>query len=292
MARKTKFDNIDSIMSSAIMHENSSETFSQAKKDEELIDVSINNIIDNPFQPRLEMDASKLKELVESIDKNGLLQPVVVIKNKDQYVLIAGHRRVEAFKLLKRKSITAILKNTINPDTEEYNSKMSINSLIENIQRENLNPMEIALSFQNLLNNKIVKTKSELASLVGKSNAYVSKVLSLLKLNSEVIIDLNASKSITDLETLYELQRITDNDVQKEFYQDLKNKKIKRNDLRNYNKKIKNNIIIDDKPKISLEIRNNDLIIKTNLKNISKERHQELKSDIELLLVKYTDVTK
>jgi len=240
MARKTKFDNINLIMSSAAM----SETSKSIVKENTIIEnslkvqeINIKQINDNPFQPRLQMTNNELVELANSIQENGLLQPILVNKiGKKQYELIAGHRRLAAHKLLKHETIKAIVVLELNDTDDDYKSKMAINALIENIQRQDLDILETSISFSNLLNENIFKTKDQLAKATGKSNTYISKVLSILKLDKRIIKDLEANKTIKDLEALYELQKIKDLNLQYKFYNELITGLITRNELREYNK--------------------------------------------------------
>ena len=241
MARKTKFENIDSIMSSAAMSE-TEKKFSHAKINEKTIvkKISIKNIIDNPYQPRLQINNKELIELANSIKENGLLQPVSLNKiGKNKYEIIAGHRRVAAHKLLKISEISSIIVTELDRNDSEYKSKMAVNALIENIQRENLDVLETALSMQNLLDKSIFKTKGELAKATGKGSTYITKILSILKLDDRIIKDLQDNKSIKDLESLYELQKIEDKEIQYNLYKKLIKANYTRQELREYNKKKK-----------------------------------------------------
>jgi len=291
MARKTKFDNIDEIMNSAAMSESEKE-FSHAKIDKNTIqEINTKNIEDNPFQPRLQIKNEDLIELANSIKENGLLQPIVVNKiAKNKYEVIAGHRRLLAHKLLKRDKIKAIVSLELSREDQSYKSKMAINALIENIQRENLDILETAISLQNLLNEKIYKTKQELSKAIGKNNTYISKILSILKLEAEIIKDLEENKSLKDLEVLYELQKIKDSAMQIKLYYKIIDGKYTRAELREYNKK-KKNIIENKNTKIerpySMKISNNTLNFKYSLKSLEKKEIDDLQEEIKKLVEKY-----
>jgi len=136
--------------------------------------IEVKKIKPNPFQPRKEFDKEALEELASSIEKYGLLQPIVVIKDNDNYILIAGERRLRAFKKLKKNKIKAIILDIDLSSLREY-------ALIENIQREDLNPIEVAKSLQSLLEEHNY-THAELAKIVSKSRSYVSNLLRLLNL--------------------------------------------------------------------------------------------------------------
>ena len=142
-----------------------------------VLEIPLKDIRPNPFQPRKSFDETALSELAESIKNDGLLQPVVVSEDIDGYVLIAGERRFRASKLAKLKEIRAIV---LNSDEQ----KMRQFALIENIQREELNSVELAEAYNELLKlHKI--THDELASMIHKSRAHITNTLRLLQLSSK-----------------------------------------------------------------------------------------------------------
>jgi ParB family chromosome partitioning protein len=143
-----------------------------------VLKLDINKIVTNPFQPRKFFDKEALKELSESIRSNGLLQPISVYKNGDEYILIAGERRLQAVKLLGLREIKAIIINT------DYNKLREL-ALIENIQRENLNAIELAKSYKELIEDYGI-TQEELSQIVHKSRSLITNTLRLLKLSDYV----------------------------------------------------------------------------------------------------------
>lgn len=138
-------------------------------------EINLNEIIVNPFQPRKAFDSESIVELSESIKKHGLLQPVLVIKNGDGYMLIAGERRFRAVKLSGSKTIKAIVADLDKTKIREL-------ALIENIQRENLNPIDLAHSLKELIEEYGI-THEELSDIVKKSRSYVTNSLRLLNLS-------------------------------------------------------------------------------------------------------------
>jgi ParB family chromosome partitioning protein len=142
-------------------------------------EIDITKIKPNPYQPRKEFSKEQLEELASSIKKYGLLQPVIVIKDKDEYILVAGERRVRATKLLGFETIKAIIVDYSKDDLREY-------ALIENIQREDLNPVEVALSLKSLLEHHGY-THEELANTISKSRSYVTNLLRILNLPEFVL---------------------------------------------------------------------------------------------------------
>lgn len=158
--------------------------------DDVLREILVDKIVPNKYQPRHEFTEEKIKELAESIKQNGLLQSITVRDiGNGFYELIAGERRLRAIKYLQHATTKAIVKEL----TEE---QMATLALIENIQREELTPIEEAHAYQELLRiNKL--TQDELAKSLGKTQATVANKLRLLKLSKKVIESIN-SKKITE----------------------------------------------------------------------------------------------
>ncbi len=142
-----------------------------------VIEISLKEIRPNPFQPRKSFDEVALAELAESIKNDGLLQPIVVTEDIDGYVLIAGERRFRASKLAKLKEIRAIV---LNSDEQ----KMRQFALIENIQREELNSVELAEAYNELIKLHDI-THEELATMIHKSRTHITNTLRLLQLSEK-----------------------------------------------------------------------------------------------------------
>lgn len=140
--------------------------------------MNINMVEPNKEQPRKNFEEDALLELADSIKQFGVLQPLLVQKRKDYYEIIAGERRWRAAKLAKMKEVPVIIKDFTNQEVVEI-------SLIENIQRENLNPIEEATAFKRLLNEFHLK-QDEVAERVSKSRTAVTNSMRLLKLNEKV----------------------------------------------------------------------------------------------------------
>lgn len=140
--------------------------------------VKITMVEPNREQPRKNFDEDSLMELAESIKQHGLLQPILVQDRKDHYEIIAGERRWRAAKLAGLKEVPVIIKNLSEQEIVEI-------SLIENIQRENLNPIEEAQAYKKLLNEFNLK-QDEVAERVSKSRTAVTNSMRLLKLCDEV----------------------------------------------------------------------------------------------------------
>lgn len=155
--------------------------------DDVLREILVEKIVPNKYQPRREFTEEKIKELAKSIKQNGLLQSITVRDIGDGfYELIAGERRLRAIKYLQYPKTKAIVK-------ELTDEQMATLALIENIQREELTPIEEAHAYQELLRiNKL--TQDELAKSLGKTQATVANKLRLLKLSKKVIDAINTKK--------------------------------------------------------------------------------------------------
>ena len=159
-----------------VKNEKKNENGDPAKGPETL--VNITKVEPNREQPRKNFDEDALLELSESIKQYGLLQPILVQDRKDYYEIIAGERRWRAAKLAGLKQVPVIIKNLTDQEIVEI-------SLIENIQRENLNPIEEAQAYKRLLNEFHLK-QDEVAERVSKSRTAVTNSMRLLKLSDDV----------------------------------------------------------------------------------------------------------
>ena len=142
-------------------------------------EINISEIYPNPNQPRKTFDKESLEELAESIRIHGLIQPITVNKMDDGYLIIAGERRYRACKLAGLTQIDAIVKNYSGRQIAEI-------SIIENLQREDLNPIEIAKSLQKLMQEYNI-TQDQVASRIGKNRSSIANYVRLLSLYPEVI---------------------------------------------------------------------------------------------------------
>ena len=141
-------------------------------------DIELERIVANPYQPRREIHPEHVEELAKSIESEGLLQPVVVREKKGKFELIAGERRLHAFRHLKLKLIPARI-------IEASDASSAAIALIENLQRENLNPIDEALGYASLVRDFDL-TQEAAAERVGKGRATVANALRLLTLGSEI----------------------------------------------------------------------------------------------------------
>jgi len=200
-------------------------------------ELPLDHIKANPMQPRLHIAPEELEDLTRSIKLHGLIQPVAVIKTgRDTYLLKAGHRRLLAHQKLGLSTIKAIVQEeTILPRHEEDKALFEI-AVMENTQRDNLNPLELALSLRHAMDKGLYHNMEELSLALGKSKSYISKVLKVLSLEETIIDDLSRNKSTNDIESLYEIQKIKDPEEQVRVYFDFVAKKLDRKALRERNK--------------------------------------------------------
>ena len=150
----------------------------ETEKGESIMLLALGQIRPSPLQPRKEFDQQGLEELAQSIKEKGVIQPVLVRRRGDYYELIAGERRFRAANLLNLKEIPAIVKEAEDRDSLEL-------SLIENIQRENLNPIEEARACQYLI-DKFNLSQEEVSDILGKARTTITNTLRLLKLPLEI----------------------------------------------------------------------------------------------------------
>ncbi|MFH1128145.1 MAG: ParB/RepB/Spo0J family partition protein [Candidatus Omnitrophota bacterium] len=146
--------------------------------EEGIIHLNLNQIKPNPFQPREDFDTQSLEELTQSIKEKGVIQPILVRRRGESFELIAGERRLRAASALNIKEIPAIVKDVNDQDSLEL-------ALIENIQRQELNPIEEARAFKYLI-EKFNLTQDRISVVLGKARVSVANTLRLLKLPQEI----------------------------------------------------------------------------------------------------------
>ncbi len=151
----------------------------ETKRGKNLLELEIDKIKPNPFQPREHLDAGKLAELANSIKEKGLIQPIVVRKTSEGFELVAGDRRLKAAKSLGLNLIPALVRENLT------RAGMLELTLIENVQREDLNPIEAARGYRRLL-SELGVSQSQISNRVGKDRSTIANTLRLLSLPDEV----------------------------------------------------------------------------------------------------------
>lgn len=249
-------------------------------------EINVDIIIPNPSQPRTVFDESKIEELSESIKEHGLLQPINVTRDGDQYILIAGERRLRATKMANMDTIKAIV---INVD----DNKLAELALIENIQRSDLNIVELAKSYAKLINEYNI-THDELSKKVSKSRSSITNTLRLLNL-SNYVQDKLSSNTITlgHAKTMLGL----DENSQKKIIDTIVGQKLSVRDTENLIKNVKeSNKSVKTVSKTKLNIELLDKIIqdlkskniKSSLQNNSIKINFNSQEDIEIISKYFT----
>jgi len=252
-------------------------------------EISINRLEENPYQPRIEIKENEIKELANSIKENGLLQPILVQKKDNRYIIISGHRRVKAHQLLGKTTIKAII------ITNQKNSELAKKAIIENLQRKDLNVIETAIALKKY-KEEFNKTLDEIATEIGKDKGFVSKLLNILNLPNKIIQDVKENKTTKDVRALAMLNTY----LNKQKKLDMSNSSISLEDeifklyqdfLKNGREWLKKEIdkkLQKTKEKELIEIKNTkrEITIKIN-KKIDKNKLDNLKEDLEKILKKY-----
>ncbi len=243
--------------------------------DVSVIEIEIKFLHDNPHQPRRTYNEDSILELATTIKTEGLLQPIEVSPNgSGEYYINFGHRRVLAHKKLGLKTIKALLFN------QASENELRSRALIENIQRDAMSPIDIALSLHDALRSKTFKSNVELANAIGKDQSYVGKMIKLLTMPKVVLDDLLTNKSIGDSVVLDMIRRIkNEKDCEEIYFWFIKNKP-SRKDLAERIKKLS---IIDKSTPA-------DLIKETATGyKITAPKNAEMLKEIENIIKKYVN---
>lgn len=177
MPKKVLGRGLEALIPSSPASSDGAATSGAAVSGDRVLHVAVETIHANPNQPRKSFDDEKIRQLSESIKEDGVLQPVVVRRRGDHYELIMGERRLQAAKLAGAASVPAIVKDVKDVDSLRL-------ALVENIQRENLNAVEVAHAYRELV-GAYGLSQSELAQLVGRDRSSVANTLRLLNLPEE-----------------------------------------------------------------------------------------------------------
>jgi len=181
------------------------------ERKEEIVYVQSGQIKPSPFQPREDFDQQSIEELAQSIKEKGVIQPLLVRRKGDNYELIAGERRLRAANSLGLKEIPIIVRDVSDQDSLEL-------ALIENIQREGLNPIEEAHAYQHLM-DKFQITQEKISEVLGKARTTITNTLRLLKLPHEIQQEMKKGRiSFAHGRTLLE---IDDSNQQRRLAQDI-----------------------------------------------------------------------
>lgn len=242
-----------------------------------VVHIQIDKLIPNPYQPRLNMDEEKLYELAASIKEHGVLQPIIVSPMENgTYMIHFGHRRVAGSKKAGKTTIRAI----ITQDEHDVQTLIA-QSLIENLQRDDMNIIDTAIAYQRALKSGAYDSLRALAKSIGKDSADVSRTISILSLPENILHDITMNRTIVDRIVLDNLRKVEPVSKCQEFYDMYVLDKPSRDD---FIKKIKE--YLDGKPSNST-----DYSIKNTLKGcsikmlpLSEQQEKRLKEFIDKLL--------
>ena len=249
---------------------------------EEFLEIDVNNIENNPMQPRIAIDEEELQLLADSINAHGLIHPISVMKTtKGKYILKAGQRRWMAHKLLKKKNIKAIVETVLGSNISDRH--LFEIAIAENMQRDNLDPLEFALSLQHAMSKKLYNSMEELGSKLNKSKSYISKALKVLTLEKEILEDLEKNKSTSDIELLYEIQKIADPKQQVKVYFDYLDGAITRVGVRELNK----NKVSHAKQKYEIKATKKKIAFNADLTNVDETTKAAIEVELQKIIDKY-----
>lgn len=259
---------------------------SQAKllEDESFLELNIEDIQNNPMQPRIHIAQEELDDLARSIKLHGLIQPIAVVKiGKNKFILKAGQRRLLAHQKLGLSKIKAIVEDKkIITDNIDEKALFEI-AIMENTHRERLDPLEFALSIQKAMDKKLYKNLEELSTILTKSKSYISKVMKVLQLDNKIIQDLAKNKSTNDIESLYEIQKIKNREKQITTYFDFIDKKIDRSEIRQMNKKK----VSQAKQPYLLKSNNRSIKLDVDIRQLTNLQKDNFNKELKSLILKY-----
>lgn len=191
-------------------------------------ELEISKVFPNPNQPRKTFE--DIEELAATIKEHGLLQPITVLKKDDGYMIISGERRYKAHLYNEAKTIKAYILDTTDEKVEEL-------TLIENIQRNDLTDFETAKHIVKLWETGRYEKKSDLAKKLGKSDSYISKAFSSLKLDDDILEDIEKNKKDISVSVMDEISRVKDKKTQKEVYEKYSAGEITRDEIKDFKTK-------------------------------------------------------
>lgn len=247
-------------------------------------EVLISKLIINPYQPRIDINMQSLNELINSIEQNGLMQPIVITEKKEDglYTIVAGHRRYEAFKIMGKNSIPAIIKKNL------CNKDLAVLSLTENLMRENLHPIENAIAIKNILDQNIVESQNKLAEYLGLSKGYISKLMNILKLPLSIIKTIKQD-NYKDINILVLINKLKDENQMLAAYNVIK--RLTRSEAEKYIKLTYLNQCKDVDSIINIKKSKSNINITIDIKKLSIENTELIAKEVEELNKKIVDLS-
>ena len=259
---------------------------------EQFIKLKISEIDDNPLQPRKTVRDEELQELTKSIELHGLIHPITVMRVSDKkLVLLAGQRRLLAYKYLNKEEIPSIIreddrfKNLAKLDMLNDATIVKVLfeiSVSENESREPLTALELALSIDEVLKKKVYSSVNEIAKVLGKSKAYISKIYSTLKLAKPILKDIEETRGVGHIEALYELQKIKDESLQVDLY-----KKLKAGEINIDNIKVYSVVKKKSATPYAFKITKQNVQLKISTKSLSEDKKKAMHKELQNIIDKY-----
>lgn len=244
--------------------------------DDVVKEVDISELRTNPYQPRKQFDSEALEELTESIKEHGIIQPLVVRKSIHGYEIVAGERRFRAGKKAGLTKVPVVIRDYTDEQMMEI-------ALIENLQREDLNPMEIANAYRKLMNHFSL-TQEELASRVGKSRPHVANFLRLLQLPQAIQEDV--SRGTISMGHARALLGVKEPDIQMKLAEKVKKEGASVRQLEEWIQKINQNGVKKRKPKktekVEPQIRQYEEMLQETFNTPVRIRHGKRRGKIEI----------
>lgn len=245
-------------------------------EDDVVNEVDISELRANPYQPRKQFDPDTLEELAESIKEHGIIQPLVVRKSIHGYEIVAGERRFRAGKKAGLTKVPVVIREFTDEQMMEI-------ALIENLQREDLNPMEIANAYKKLMDHFSL-TQEELAARVGKSRPHVANFLRLLQLPSAIQEDV--SRGTLSMGHARALLGVKEPDVQMKLAEKVKKEGASVRQLEEWIQQINQNGIKKKKPKkaekVEPQIKRYEEMLQVTFNTPVRIRHGKRKGKIEI----------
>ena len=258
------------------------------KKDEEtkVVDIKLSALINNPYQPRVKMDEEEVNELAGSIMHNGLLQPILVSQvpdRRDQFYIVAGHRRVAAMRELENDKETATIKAIVLKDQNEKSLKT--NALIENIHRSDLTILEEAMALKKLAD--ILPQQNDLCDIVFYSEDKISKLIKLTTIAKSAFNYINENHLNIGMTILLEVIKL-DKDKHLKAIKYIEENKLKRNEVQEYIKSIKRlaPVQVTKRKQKSFQFKQKDdqIFFKLNIKQLKDKDKKEAINRLQELL--------
>ncbi len=243
----------------------------ESYNNDNIIQLAVEKIVTNPYQPRNKFNQSDIEELAASIENFGVIQPITVRKKADKYELIAGERRLRAAKFNGNQHVPVIIREFTDQETAEI-------ALVENLQRKDLDFIEEAVAYARLL-DEFGLTQQELADKVGKSQSTIANKLRILKLDKEVLKEIN--DPIFSERQARALLKITEKEQQLKVVELIKKNKWTVRETESYIKKVLQSEKVKPKRKIKRVYGDLRIFVNTLDKTLAEIRQSGLEVKVD-----------